>query len=85
MNLKNIIIANFKTLKKIMKLFTLNNVSDFRKEKLIFYYSNYLFVLSLKIFTVIISIILFIFFLNLLFSFIILTVIQTFFYIFINL
>ena len=65
-NLKNIIIANFKTLKKIMKLFTLNNVSDFRKEKLIFYYSNYLFVLSLKIFAVIISIILFIFFLNLL-------------------
>ena len=65
-NLKSIIIANFKTLKKIMKLFTLNNVSDFRKEKLIFYYSKSLFVLSLKIFAVIISIILFIFFLNLL-------------------
>ena len=65
-NLKKILLNNFGTIKKIVKLFTFNNVSDLRKEKLIFYYSKSLFVLSSKIFAIILVILFFILFLNLL-------------------
>ena len=41
----------------MLKLFKYKNVSDFRKEKLIFNYSKSLFALSVKIFAILISII----------------------------
>ena len=65
-NLKKIILNNFIIVKKIVKLLAFKNVSDLRKEKLLFYYSKSLFVLSSKIFAIILVVIFFIVFLNLL-------------------
>jgi len=62
----DIIKSNLKIYKKIIKLFTFKKVSDFRKEKLIFYYSRSLFTVSIKIFLILISILIFMFILNLL-------------------
>ena len=62
----NIIKSNLKIYQKILKLFKYKNVSDFRKEKLIFKYSKSLFILSIKIFSILISILIFIYTLNLL-------------------
>ena len=49
----NLIKLNLKIYKKIIKSFNYKNVSDFRKEKLIFNYSKLLFNTSLKIFLII--------------------------------
>ena len=62
----NIIKSNLKIYQKILKLFKYKNVSDFRKEKLIFKYSKSLFILSIKIFSILILILIFIYTLNLL-------------------
>ncbi len=62
----NIIKSNLKIYQKILKLFKLKRVSDFRKEKLIFNYSKSLFIVSIKIFTILISIFIFMLILNLL-------------------
>ena len=62
----NIIKSNLKIYQKILKLFKYKNVSDFRKEKLIFKYSKSLFTLSIKIFSILILILIFIYTLNLL-------------------
>jgi ABC-type multidrug transport system permease subunit len=62
----DIIKSNLKIYKKIIKLFTFKKVSDFRKEKLIFNYAKLLFTISLKIFSILISILIFMFILNLL-------------------
>ena len=60
----DIVSSNLKIYKKILKLFKFKNVSDFRKEKLIFGYSKLLFILSIKIFIIIISMVFFIVILN---------------------
>ena len=62
----DIIKSNLKIYQKILKLFKFKNVSDFRKEKLIFNYSKSLFILSIKIFLILILILIFMFILNLL-------------------
>ena len=62
----NIVKSNLKIYQKILKLFKFKNVSDFRKEKLIFNYSKSLFILSIKIFLILILILIFMFILNLL-------------------
>ena len=62
----DIIMSNLKIYQKILKLFKYKNVSDFRKEKLIFKYSKSLFILSIKIFSILILILIFIYTLNLL-------------------
>jgi len=49
----NLIKLNLKIYKKIIKLFNYKNISDFRKEKLIFNYSKSLFNTSLKIFLIV--------------------------------
>ena len=56
-NFANIIKSNLKIYQKILKLFKLKNVSDFRKEKLIFNYSKSLFIVSIKIVAILISIV----------------------------
>ena len=62
----NIIKSNLKIYQKILKLFKYKNVPDVRKEKLIFKYSKSLFILSIKIFSILILILIFIYTLNLL-------------------
>ena len=62
----DILKSNLKIYQKILKLFKYKNVSDFRKEKLIFKYSKSLFILSIKIFSILILILIFIYTLNLL-------------------
>ena len=62
----DIIKSNLKIYQEILKLFKNKNVSDFRKEKLIFKYSKSLFILSIKIFSILILILIFIYTLNLL-------------------
>jgi len=62
----DIIKSNLYIYKKILKLFKLKKVSDFRKEKLIFNYSKSLFIVSIKIFSILISILFFMLILNLL-------------------
>ena len=52
-NFLNIIKSNLKIYKKILKIFKYKNISDFRKEKLIFNYSKSLFNTSLKIFLIV--------------------------------
>ena len=64
-NFKDIFKANIRIYKKILELFNYKNVSDFRKEKLIFYYSKSLSLISLKIFSIIIAILIFLFLLSL--------------------
>ena len=63
-NFLNIIKSNLKIYKKILKIFKYKNVSDFRKEKLIFNYSKSLFIVSIKIFLTLILILTFIYLLN---------------------
>lgn len=63
---RDIVFSNLKIYKKILKLFNLKKVSDCRKEKLIFNYSKSLLVSSIKIFAILISILIFLFILNLL-------------------
>jgi hypothetical protein len=65
-NLTYYIKSNLKIYKKIIKLFSFKKVADFRKEKLIFNYSKTLFILSIKIFAILIFILIFVFILNLL-------------------
>ena len=60
----NIIKSNLKIYQKILKLFKYNNVSDFRKEKLIFKYSQSLFIFAIKIFSILILILTFIYIIN---------------------
>jgi hypothetical protein len=62
----NIIKFNLKIYQKIIKLFSYKNVSDFRKEKLIFSYSKSLIITSIKIAVILISILVFILIINLL-------------------
>ena len=62
----NIIKSNLKVYQKMLKLFKYKNVSDFRKEKLIFNYSKSLFTLSMMIFSILILILIFIHVLSLL-------------------
>ncbi len=50
----------------MLKLFKYKNVSDFRKEKLIFNYSKSLFIVSIKVVAILISIFVFMIILNLL-------------------
>lgn len=59
---------NINLYKKIFKLFQFKNVSDFRKEKLIFNYSKSLFLTSIKIFTILLLIIILILIIELLFN-----------------
>ncbi len=61
----NIVKSNLKIYKKILKLFKFNKVSDFRKEKLILNYSKSLFIVSIKIFAILISIFILMLILNL--------------------
>ena len=63
-NFTNIVKSNFKIYRKILKLFQYKNVSDFRKEKLIFNYSKTLLLVSIKIIVILISIFVFIIILN---------------------
>tara|TARA_Y100000389_G_scaffold53713_1_gene49561 strand:- start:935 stop:1231 length:297 start_codon:yes stop_codon:yes gene_type:complete len=63
-----IIKINLKIYKKILKLFKYKNASDFRKEKLILNYSRTLFLVSLKIIAILISVLLFIMILNEIFN-----------------
>ena len=62
----NIIKSNLKIYQKILKLFKLKRVSDFRKEKLILNYSKKLLLVSIRIIVILISILIFILILNLL-------------------
>ena len=62
----DIIKSNLKIYQKILKLFKYKNVSDFRKQKLILNYSKSLFTLSIKIFSILILILIFMYTLNLL-------------------
>lgn len=62
------IFSQFKIFLKMLKLFNYKKISDFRKEKLIFSYSKLLFIGSIKIFSILILIIIFILTLNLIFS-----------------
>ena len=61
----DIIKSNLKIYQKILKLFKLKNVSDFRREKLILNYSKLLFTISIKIFLILILILIFMYILNL--------------------
>jgi len=61
----NIIKLNLNIYQKILKLFKVKLVSDFRKQKLILNYSKSLFIISIKIFVILICILILIYFLNL--------------------
>ncbi len=61
---RDIIKSSLKIYKKIIKLFNLKKVSDFRKEKLIFNYSKSLLIVSTKIFSILICILIFMLSLN---------------------
>lgn len=65
-NFINIAKFNLKIYQKILKLIKFKNVSDFRKEILIFNYSKSLLIISVKIILIILLIIIFMFALNLL-------------------
>lgn len=60
----HLIKSNLKIFSKVIKLFTFKNVSDFRKEKLIFNYSKSLLLVSLKILFFLSCIIILMIFLN---------------------
>ena len=62
--LTDIIKSNLLIYKKIIKLFNFRKASDFRKEELIFNYSKSLFIISIKIFAALISILIFMIFLS---------------------
>ena len=59
--LQDIIKSNLKIYLKILKLFRLKHVSDFRKEKLILNYSKSLFIISIKVFSILTLVFIFIF------------------------
>lgn len=61
-----IIKSNLKIYKKILRLFRYKNISDFRKEKLLFNYSKTLFCLSIKIFLILFLILFLVYVLSLL-------------------
>ena len=63
-NLIKNIKQNFIFSKKIINLFKLKKTSDFRKEKLTFYYSKYLLFSSIKILFICLSILMFIILIN---------------------
>ena len=65
-NLNNILLSNLTVYKKILRLFKYSKASDFRKEKLILSYSKLLFIISIKILTIISSIFIFLMILNIL-------------------
>ena len=58
--------SNLKIYQKILKLFKFKSVSDSRKEKLILNYSKSLFILSIKIFAILMSVFILILIQNLL-------------------
>jgi len=62
----DLIKLNLEIYQKIIRLFKFKNVSDFRKEKLILNYSKSLFVSSVKIFLILVSILTVMYILNLL-------------------
>ena len=64
-NSNNILKSNLVVYKKIFRLFKYSKASDFRKEKLILSYSKLLFIISIKIFTIIFSIFIFLMIINL--------------------
>ena len=64
----DIVKSNLKLYQKIINLFRYKNVSDSRKEKLIINYSKSLFLVSIKIITILLTILVFILILNLLFN-----------------
>ena len=64
----DVVKSNLKIYRKIINLFRYKNVSDFRKEKLIINYSKSLFLVSIKIITILFTILVFILILNLLFN-----------------
>ena len=68
LKLIEIIRSNLKIYRKIIKLFRYKNVSDFRKEKLILNYSKILFITSIKLIAILVSIFIFFIFLNLFFN-----------------
>jgi len=55
-SLDKILRSNLLVYKKILKLFNYSKASDFRKEKLILSYSKLLFIISVKILSIIFSI-----------------------------
>ena len=61
---KYIIKSNFEIYKKIIKLFNFKQASDFRKQKLLFNYTKSLLVVSIKIFSIIICILIIMLLLN---------------------
>ena len=61
----NIVKSNLNIYQKILRLFQYKNVSDFRKEKLIFNYSKSLLLVSIKIIVILIFILVFMMILNL--------------------
>ena len=65
-NFNHIVKNNLILLKKIFRLFTFKKVSDDRREKLIFYYSKSLLLVSMKILASTLVIIIFIFIMSLL-------------------
>ena len=67
-NFFNIIKSNLKIYQKIINLFRYKNVSDFRKYKLIINYSKSLFVVSIKIITILLTILVLVLILNLQFN-----------------
>ena len=60
----DIIKSNLKIYKKIIGLFNFKDLSDFKKEKLIFNYSKLLFLTSIKILATLACILIFMLFLN---------------------
>jgi hypothetical protein len=64
-SLNNILKSNLVVYKKILRLFKYNKASDFRKEKLILSYSKFLFIMSIKVLTIISSIFIFLMIINL--------------------
>ena len=62
----NILKSNLKIYQKILRLFKYKNVSDSRKEKLILNYSKSLFVVSIRIVAILVSIIILLFIINIL-------------------
>jgi len=68
LSLNNILKSNLAVYKKIFRLFKYSRASDFRKEKLILSYSKLLFIISIKILTIIFSIFIYLIIINLISS-----------------
>ena len=65
LSLNNILKSNLAVYKKIFRLFKYSRASDFRKEKLILSYSKLLFIISIKILTIIFSVFIYLMIINL--------------------